>query len=200
MNKLIRKSVVALVLAGGSCLVLSGCAGWSVTAETGCSQTFPGNGQVTCDARVSATKQLGNRMLSMASQALSGALPDASAFSMNTSGSTVAYPSTGQVTITLTDSSSNSVVAAQTFPWVKTGYVITLANPAAVNAWAAGIDSSADQVSYQLVPFATEPTPGNNTIAVASVYQGQTSASASSTFCYSPRTPPSPVKPIDPCL
>lgn len=198
MNVLSRSAFsLGLLCVGG---LLTGCAGWTVTASTGCSQTFPGSGGIKCDARVSASKTFENRMLSAANLASSGALPDASAFSMNISGSTITYPSTGQVTITITNSSSNSVVAAQTFSWVRTGNTLVLANPAAVNAWASGISSAADEVSYQLVPFEAQAAAGNNTIVAASVYQGQTTASASSTFCYSPRTPPSPHRRINPCL
>ena len=119
---------------------------------------------------------------------------DAGAFTLDVGDSTVTVPATGDVTVELIDSSTGLAQASRVFPWVRSGTVIRLQDPATVNAWAQASAGSADSVEYNLHKFQTDETPGWNTLAVASIYEGQTEAYATTTWRFSQACPNDPLK------
>lgn len=119
---------------------------------------------------------------------------DAGAFTLDVSDSTVTVPTTGYVTVKLIDSSTGSVQASKVFPWIRSGTLISLADPMAVNVWAEANAGSANSVEYNLHKFQTSESPGWNTLAVASNYEGQTEAYATTTWRYSQICPNDPLR------
>lgn len=195
MNKVAKTSMGLALLTAG--LLLTSCAGWTVKGKVSCSKTLP-DGDTKCTAGVSASKTIGSDIRALA-HTLTGGIPDASEYSLDISGSTVPYPNTGQATVTLRNSSTNTVVAAKMFPWVRSGDTIVFANPSAVNAWIAGVTAPVDEVAYQLAPFDTHLEPGSNVLHVSTIYDGQTLTSVTKNICYNPHTPPTNGMPT-PCL
>lgn len=127
--------------------------------------------------------------LRSAARAYTGGSPmfDASLVTLDTSGSTMTYPSHGQITVSLIDSTQDITVAARTFDYTKSGSTLVFTNPLVVNSWLAGYsNSTADSATYQLVPFGANMNPGPNTLAVASRYSGTTTASVVKHFSYCP--------------
>ncbi|MGI8560969.1 MAG: hypothetical protein ACR2J7_05960 [Luteimonas sp.] len=108
---------------------------------------------------------------------------DAADFSIDVDGSSVVVPSTGNVTVSLVDSTTNAVQAAQAFAWVRSGSRLYLANPAQVNSWAQANSGTADTVQYQLHEFnVSGVTSGTNVFSVTAEYAGNPRASSISTF------------------
>ena len=107
---------------------------------------------------------------------------DAGSFYLDVSDSTVAVPATGYVTVGLVDSGTGTTQASKVFPWIRSGSVIALRDPAAVNAWATANGGAADSVKYDLHQFQTDETPGWNTLAIAAEYEGATEAFATTTW------------------
>lgn len=110
-------------------------------------------------------------------------VPDAALFAINTGG-TVGYPITGQVIIKLKNSSSGIVEAVDVFSWVRSGSVITLSDPDAVNAWAIAEGGSADTLDYNLVPWTPPFVPGEVSMAVQAKYENQVKAFHFVSYCY----------------
>lgn len=191
LGRLKMKRVMLCVVAIGSCLALVGC-NWEigVSCKTQFSVTCEGHG--TIKGSFDTQARLGPNRYSSQSLIL-----DAASVSLDTTGSTMAYPSQGQITVSLINSTNGVVVAARTFDWTRSGSILVFSNPVLVNSWLSDYSSSgADTATYQLVPFATSLVEGSNTISIASRYAGTTTASASQTFTYCPRTPPTPGKPV----
>jgi len=109
-------------------------------------------------------------------------LPDAAHFEIDVSGSTVAFPTTGDVLLSLVDTRNGTVTAKRQYAWRRTGVTLRLADPDAVNAWAAASGGSADELRYTLNPFFVGAAPGPNTIATASRYRGVRRAASVSDF------------------
>lgn len=87
------------------------------------------------------------------------AIPDAHLFVIDTSGTTVRVPMTGNVTLKLADSASGFVFAARTFAWIRSRTELILADPAAVNLWADTNGTGADtfpEALNALLPFKLE--------------------------------------------
>jgi hypothetical protein len=199
MNMVVKTSMgTALVLTG---LLLAGCSSsWTIKASASCSRTFPG-GQTKCTAGASTSTTIGNNIRMLASAFSGESIPDASEYSMDTSGSTIPYPRTGQITVTLKNSSANTVVAAKMFPWTRIGNTISFSNPSAVNSWVDNVaNATVDEVDYQLAPFNAQLKPGPNTLKAATKHNGQTLASVTKNICYRPLGPPTSSKPIPPCV
>lgn len=165
-----RTVVVTTILVSG--LSLSGCVGWTINTKLSC--TTNSSGQTSCTGSIGGSKKI-EAIGYLINEAASN-IPDASDYSLDTTGSTIPYPGTGHVTITLKSDAAGSVVAAKTFDWVRTGNVIVLADPDAVNAWVAS-NPSADDATYTLVPFATQLAVGDNIYALAVRYNDETEAS-----------------------
>lgn len=116
-------------------------------------------------------------------------IPDAALFEIDLSGSSVTYPSTGNVTLTLYDSAGGVAVAARQFSWYRSGTVLRLTDPDSANAWAAAEGGSANELRYALATVSANANPGEQIISVASRYEGATTASASSTFTVCTKDP-----------
>lgn len=109
-------------------------------------------------------------------------VPDATHFEIDVSGSTVAFPMTGEVLLSLVDTRNGTVTATRQFGWRRAGATLRLADADAVNAWAAASGGSADELRYSLIPFFVGAAPGPNTIATASRYRGTRRAASVSDF------------------
>lgn len=79
-------------------------------------------------------------------------LPDAAMFELDTSGSTIPYPATGNAVLRVKNVATGAISASQTFSWVRTGTVIRVADPNAVNAWIYANVGNGDALSYDLLP------------------------------------------------
>lgn len=169
-------SVASLVLATAA---ITGCAhtmAWE--AEASCSQ----KDKCAISGKISGTLG-GNAQSLLNSMLVATDIPDAALFEIDVTGSSITYPATGTATLTLTDSGTGTVQAAKLFAWYRTGTVLKLTDPSAVNAWAASEGGSADALTYKISPFtAGGTTSGQNTISVKSKYDGAVTASAVSTF------------------
>lgn len=103
--------------------------------------------------------------------------PDAAQFYIDTTGSTIAYPATGTVTISLVVSFTDTVQAAKLFAWTRSGNIIRLTDPDAVNAWAAANGGKADKMTYKMTMFQSNYGIGDQQMKVTSVYEGTATAS-----------------------
>lgn len=175
--------IVGIGLVAAACTILSACSG-TVTMKVTCNLST-----LKCkpSATITGPSITLARPLSQGPHVLTSQIPDASQFSISTAGSTIEYPATGQVTISLL--SGGTLEAAKTFPWVRNGTLITLQDPAAVNAWAETAAPSASKLAYTMVPFsvASQLQEGTNVVKQTSYYQGAEMGSASATItCRSP--------------
>lgn len=146
-------------------------------ALTGCNATSGG------DCGSSAGCGIGGAIgLPMAQTQVQASAPiDATGVVLDTSGSTIAYPSSGTVTVSLYNS-SGSVMASRSFPWVLRGTGLVFANPNVVNQWESANNNGITQIKYQLAPFTAGYAAGTNTMAIATNYQGVTLTRFSTTF------------------
>lgn len=99
---------------------------------------------------------------------------DAQAYEMDTAGSTIPYPTTGTGVVVL-KRANNTIVAAQTFAWRRTGTVIKFANPDAVNNWAYANAGDATTFTFETNPFSANFT-GTRVMSVKSKYEGEQTA------------------------
>ncbi|MDY4341030.1 hypothetical protein NG829_18900 [Xanthomonas sacchari] len=173
----------------------AGCASYntSVRAYGECSAKTGGGGECKAGAEIKWEKKGGGGgggggkesiMLAALAAALDSTA-DAAQFQIDTTGSTIPYPANGMVNVLLVRSSDNSVVATHTFPYVKSGAVIRLADPDSVNSWAYSNAGDADSVRYETVPF-TSMFQGEKKMAVATKYEGQSVASFTATVYGNP--------------
>ncbi|WP_456976810.1 hypothetical protein [Luteimonas sp. A277] len=102
-------------------------------------------------------------------------LPDAAAFAIDVSGSTLTYPQSGMGVFTL-KRADNYIVASQAFAWTKVGTLIKFTNPDAVNTWAYSNLGDATQFSFETNSFSPNFT-GTRVVSLASKYEGQTTSS-----------------------
>ncbi|MDX2299873.1 MAG: hypothetical protein NW204_09125 [Xanthomonadaceae bacterium] len=107
---------------------------------------------------------------------------DASAVVIDTSNSSIAIPASGNLTLKLVNSTSGYTLAARTFSWVKHGSEITLADPNSANVWIQENGVNADDLQYELAPFAIAEESGSNTFVTAVSYAGETQASSTFTW------------------
>lgn len=152
-------------------LALSGCAGVSgnISVKCGSGSGCEGGGSISFPTNLAQARVLANVPI------------DAAGVLLDTSGSTITYPSTGTVILSLYNA-SGSVLASKSFPWVLSGTALVFANPAAVNQWESANSNGVTQVNYQLTPFTAGYAAGTNTMSIATTYQGLTLARATSTF------------------
>ena len=106
---------------------------------------------------------------------------DAEAFEVDTAGTTVPVPSNGYMQVVLRRSSNNSIVAAQAFPWSKSGTKIRFNSPDAVNNWAYANAADADKVTFDTVPF-TANFQGVRTASSSMKYENEVLATGSRVF------------------
>lgn len=172
-----KKHLLATAVVG-SILVMAACtANWKVSASCDTDKKCQAGGEISGTlGGGGGSPQLRSSML------MATTIPDAAQFYIDTTGSTVAYPATGTVTISLINSSTKSVQAAKLFAWTRSGSIIRLTDPNAVNAWASVNGGSADKMTYQMTRFQADYGIGDQQIKVTSVYEGTATASATSSF------------------
>lgn len=109
-------------------------------------------------------------------------VPDAAQFEIDVSGSSIAFPANGSVTLLLFDGRQGATIAARQFQWHRTGTILRLVDPDGANAWAAAASGPATELRYDFATFDVSAAPGPNTIAAASRYGGATKAASVSDF------------------
>lgn len=166
----------------GKCTTHFGNPGGGTDCETGATAVFVPEGD----------GDGGGGMQLLALLTLADEVPDAADFTMDVSGSTVPFPSTGSMNIILTDSSTGIIQGSHVFPWVRTGTVIRLQNADAVNDWVIANAGTTDTIDFKIVPFAANLDPGPQTLAVAAKNEGVTLASFSKTISGGCTSYPSP--------
>lgn len=138
----------------------------------------------------------GSLSASSAPAAIAGALGvnstlDASSITMDTSGSSVTWPQTGTVALTIRSKSNGAVLSAQSFPWTRNVSVITFSNPSAVNSWlsSSGADAATHKVDYDFQNLTMPAQQGSNLIAVDIYQDNVPQATAAATIPYEPCIP-----------
>lgn len=165
-------------------LGLSGCSGLRVKV-TGTIECSGGNckekGEIVIENKVQFIPGSNNDFSADIASAnnLDLSLIDANALVIDTYGSTVQIPLSGNITFELRDSTSGSMLAARQFEWVKVGSELKLSNPAFVESWIQDNGAGADSVRYQLSSIPVTESSGTNVFAVAVNYAGETLRSAS---------------------
>lgn len=159
-------------------LAVTGCEGtWKAGAECSSGGGCSVKGEVGGTFAFSEDKvPLAQRMM------MSSSIPDAAAFEIDVSGSSVGVPSSGWVTLQLVERRSGLVQAARQFRWVRSGSVIRVAEPDVVNSWAAQSGGVADTLKYDLHQFQAHGGSGTNVLKVSSKYEGQVKASATASW------------------
>lgn len=178
MTVKVSKALALSAIALGTAFILSGCAMKTMKAYGECSGKQTGGGECKIGMEViwegdgGGKKSIYNSLLSTLD-----VLPDAASFELDTSGSTIPYPSNGSVVLRVKNSSTGAISASQTFAWIRTGTVIRVADPAAVNAWIYSNVGSGDSLSYDLAPFHSAYGNGLQVIAGQAKQEGITKAS-----------------------
>lgn len=178
-------SIGMSIIAATSIISLSSCAHFTSARVYGeCNNKFGGGGECKVGAEAKWESGGGNGKESIIASILStmNITPDAGSYELDTSGSTIPYPSSGTFVVSLKNSSTDVVQAAKVFAWVKTGSVIRASDPDAINDWAYANAGTADAISYELLPFASNYGSGQQTIAGQSKYEGSTQATFSANF------------------
>lgn len=165
-----------------SCLGLAGCrneTSWSV--EGSC------NNKSNCSitGKIGGAFGGGGEPLPLYGCVLAAAateIADAALFELDLGGSSFTYPSNGQVTLTLTDSASGAVTAARQFAWARSGNVLKLSDPNAVDSWASSEGGTTTEIGYTLGHVHVDALLGDNVISIISRYQGQQTAASVSFF------------------
>lgn len=103
---------------------------------------------------------------------------DAALWTVSLSGSTVDVPNYGTALLKLVDSSTNTMIASQNFGWYRSGAVLLLSNPNAVNDWAINNSGTADTISYETAEFLTSENVGANKLVMTDRYENDQLASA----------------------
>jgi len=174
-GQLVRSGVLFAVIIGG----LTGCPKFTkMTVRGECTAASAGG---NCKVSAEATWESRQKLLGSLLAAMDF-VPDAGSYQLDTVGSTVPYPNRGTLVVSLTDSTTGEVQAAQTFSWIRTGTVLKAESPDAINEWAYANAGSADKISYSLTPFRSSYGAGRQVIAGQSKYEGSTYAEYSVTF------------------
>jgi hypothetical protein len=188
MIRVIRRFIVGL--AALSCtLMLAGCGSASMTCtvkvstESKADAVGAGAGAGANGIAVSG-ELVASGMQQKLAATFSSSLPDAASFTMDTSGSTILWPSSGVIVLTITQISTGSVVASSSFTYVKNGTVLSFANPSVVNQWLQSMnaDPSNFRLGYQLSSFSVIPQQGTNVVKVAALQDNTVQATSMSTF------------------
>lgn len=192
-----RLKSVVMATTSVVCLSLGGCAStsqgtWEINGK--CSG-LPSNPSCEIGGKIGGTWGGGGgtqQMVSLAQRVMVAAdVADAAQFSIDVSGSTIAYPATGTVTLVLKNADTGIVRATQVFNWTRSGNLLKLSNPDAVNDWALANGGDANELTYKLNRFPMNSGYGEQLISVKSKYEDTVTASATSTY-YRCTTYPSP--------
>ncbi|MDP1697396.1 MAG: hypothetical protein Q8L45_06400 [Xanthomonadaceae bacterium] len=175
----IKQRVLAAAVMAAT-LGLSGCSnlGWSAKAGcTGSGCSVEGEihgGAQKLMARGAHDLRLGDTGPTVADLTMA----DIGDVAIDVSGSSVAVPFSGNITLKLVDSASGFVVASRTFAWSKVGQEIKLSDPSLVNIWIQDNGSGADDMQYALAPFPAAEVSGLNTFATSVTYAGEVQAAS----------------------
>lgn len=172
------KRKILTLLAAASLAGLTSCAGATWNVKIVCKPDGDCHGEGSIGGTIPPrgnSAPLSERLLHSAS------VVDAADFELDVSGSSFSYPASGAVTLILTDRATNSIQAARQFGWVRTGTILRLADPDAVNDWAAAEGGTANDLTYKLAPVSAR-VPGEHFASIKTRYDGVVRATATTTF------------------
>lgn len=146
------------------------------------------SGGAVINADVSGALSASSMIASFAHMAGASTQPDAASISMDVSDSTTTWPASGMVTLTLRKKTNGSVLASRSFGWRRSGSILKLSDPGAVNGWlvASGADASSYKLEYKFQNLVLPAQPGSNLIAVDVYENGAPRATAASTILWDP--------------
>lgn len=179
-----RSKLISAIALSAISLSLSGCASTGTWEVNGKCSGLPRSPNCEIGGKIGGTwGGSGNKLTTLAQKmAIAADVADAAQFSIDVSGSTILYPATGIVTLTLKNTASGTTLATTDFDWTRSGSIIKLTDPDAVNNWALASGGSANELSYKIKPFPMSSGYGQQVISVQSTYEGNVTASASSTY------------------
>lgn len=122
---------------------------------------------------------------------------DSSQIAMDISDSSVSWPGSGSVALKIQNKTNNSILAARSFQWVRTGGTIRLSDPGSVDSWllSTGANAGTHKISYEFQNLTMPAQEGNNLLAVDVYYGSTPQATAAATIPYSGGG-----RPNDPCV
>ena len=122
---------------------------------------------------------------------------DSSQIAMDISDSSVSWPGSGTLALKIQNRTSNSILAAQSFQWVRTGGTMHRSEPGAVDSWllSSGANAGTPKISYEFQNLTMPAQEGNNLLAVDVYYGSTPQATAAATIPYSGGG-----RPNDPCV
>lgn len=172
----------AIVAAIGITLTSAGCGPTEWQLSASCEETKKCRIEGRIGGKIGGGERDGLLWFERILLASSTQIPDAAQFEIDVSGSSVAFPAQGSVTLLLSDGRQGVTIAARQFQWHRTGNILRLVDPDGANAWAATVGGPATELRYDLAAFDVGAVPGPNTIAAASRYDGATKAASVSDF------------------
>lgn len=98
---------------------------------------------------------------------------DANNYQIDTSGSNVAIPNSGTMSVTITDEFDNPV-SSRSFAWMKSGSFILASDPSQINSWLLAEQNRGVEiwgVDY-VADFVTPAQPGENSVEFVAEYLG----------------------------
>lgn len=171
-----------IVVAIGITLTSAGCGPMEWQLSASCEETKKCRIEGRIGGKIGGGERNGLPWFERILQASTSEVPDAPQFEIDVSGSSIAFPANGSVTLLLFDGRQGSTIAAKQFQWHRTGTLLRLVDPDGANAWAAAAAGPATELRYDLATFDVGAAPGPNTIAAASRYRGATKAASVSDF------------------
>jgi hypothetical protein len=143
------------ILAGAvviSTLLLSACAAtWKITGEC------KSGGECSIKGEVSGTIEKSSSSIDVSQLTIAVE-------------STATFPSAGMVTLHAKNS-SGATVGTASFPWTRSGNILTITNPSAANAWLNSVPD-ATTATFDLDPVQVQEQPGFNSLDVTLSYAG----------------------------
>lgn len=118
--------------------------------------------------------------IGMSGYALAAATTPAN-FTLDFTGTDVGLPTSGNMTVLLTDSSGNTL-AASSFPWTRSGNIATASNPGAIETWLANQTVTAYNVTVTAASIPVTTHPGVNTVTVEVNYGSQVIGTATNVW------------------
>jgi hypothetical protein len=153
--------------------VMAGCT-WSVSVKRKAGQPVEVDGTIS-----------GNFPAAIRAMSARLAVISPTTLYIDTTGTDYNLDSTGQITVSLTNS-GGTIVAAKSFAWVKAGTKLEFQDPASVQSWMNQYPTAAN-AAYTLNPGNTPVDGVDHVVSTAVIYNRAVQASASATFaaqCY----------------
>lgn len=171
-----------VVAAIGITLTTAGCGPTEWQLSASCEESKKCRIEGRIGGKIGGGERDGLRWFDRIMLASAAEVPDAARFEIDVSGSSVAFPANGSVTLQLFDPQQGVTIASRQFQWHRTGNILRLVDPDGANTWAAAESGPATELRYDLATFDVGAAPGPNTIAAASRYGGATKAASVSDF------------------